>query len=222
VSNAHLHLVAQGHRVAEAIPLFDRLVGLSVPGREMSVDLYVMADSHAVARYRELGVRTSYELRVPADQVAAYAAVLDPLITDPARRLDDGAGGLLIYLHGPDAEALDALASLPPVPVEIHVDELSPEAFDWRLVPTEHDHPVRSFVEWSLVWPDIPDLGIGMQAKHGGVCMLVNCVDFFDLLPDEPGYRLYISTETRDRGTPRAAHLAAAAGLSLLGEPEWY
>jgi hypothetical protein len=223
VSNGELHCVAAGHRMAEAIPLVGRLTGLSVPAAEIDADITVMTGSHSIPWYRRQPTApTNYELHIPAEHVTAYLAVLDPLITDPARRwpdlgVDDGAGGRWLSVHGTEPEALAALAPLPSVPVEIAMHSPSFASFDWTLVPTERDHPVRASVEWRVSWPAVAALGLHPHTKHAAVCLFSNSVGTWDLDLGEPGYRLYVSTETG--GARRAAHLAAAAGLTVLDGP---
>lgn len=216
MSNAQYHLVATGARLADAMPLVARLRSLGDQGVESTVDIRVLTDSHAVPRYRASFPPdiANHELHIPAAHVAAFVAVLDPLITDQNRRwpelgvLDDD-GGRWLSVHRAE---LDTLSALPPVPVEIEAWELPEAAFDRALIPTEADHPVRASVEWSAFWPAVPEAGLRPHGKHAAVCLLVNGADPWDLPPAQ-GYRLYVVTE--DGGVRRAAHLAAAADLRL-------
>jgi hypothetical protein len=212
MSDDELHQVAAGPRVAAARPLVDRLLGLAAPGATVSVEITVMTTSDAIPRYRDLAP-TNHELHIPAEHLAAYLAALDPLIQDPVRRwpelgVDDGAGGRWLSVHGTEPDAVAAVATLPPVPVNITAEDLS--RFDWSLLPTERDHPTGAAVEWRLGWPAVADLG--PHYKHAAVCLFVNSDGSWDLEPGEPGYLLYISTETG--GARRAEHLATAAGLT--------
>lgn len=118
--------------------------------------------------------------------------------------MDDGDGGRWLSVHGDEPEALDVLRSLPAVPVEFSLSELAD--FDWDLL----DASARANVQWSTHWPPMGDLG--PHGKHAGVCLLVGTDNYWDLTPGEPGYRLYVSTETG--GAARAELLAAAAGFT--------
>jgi hypothetical protein len=216
MSDPEYHLVATGTHVADAAPLVDRLRSLSDQDVEFTVDIWLQTDSHAIPRYRfPPDVSLNHELHIPAEHVAAFVEVLDPLITDENRRspelgVPDSEGGRWLSVHGAELETLPAL---PPVPVQIEVWELPAAAFDPATIPTEADHPVCASIEWSAFWPAVPDKGLRPHGKHAAVCLVVNGTNPWDLAPAAPGYRLYLVTEWA--GDRRAAHLAAAAGLRL-------
>ena len=211
LSNGELYLVASGTHVPEAFPLFARLVGLAWPGSAEPVDLTIMDFSHAIPHYRALTGPTTYELHVPSEHLAAFTAELKPLLSNRSG-IDDGAGGEWIHVHNTESTALDILAALPSVPVEVATVDLAPEPFDWELVPP---HPARASVRTGVHWPAFGD--VGPHGKHAAVCLFTNNRNLWDLDPGDPGYGLYVATERN--GLPRATHLAAAAGLTVLNGP---
>jgi hypothetical protein len=87
------------------------------------------------------------------------------------------------------------------------------------LIPTETD-PMRAGVEWTAWWPPVPELGLPPHLKHAAVQLFVNSSGLWDLGPAEPGFHVYVVGAWN--GGARATHLAAAAGLSVIGEPESY
>jgi hypothetical protein len=228
MSDSESHPVAAGARVAEALPLVDTLLAQSDPRHEVTVEVTVAAGSRAVPAYRAMtppGAITGYELRIPAEHVAEYVAVLDPLIVDDAARrwpglwIDEGDGGRCVNVHGTQPAALDALAGLPEVPVEITVAGIPRASMNHDLIPTEAD-PMRAGVEWTAWWPPVPELGLPPHLKHAAVQLFVNSSGLWDLGPAEPGFRVYVVGAWH--GGVRATHLATAAGLSVIGEPESY
>ncbi|GAB3897326.1 hypothetical protein ACFQ1S_23630 [Kibdelosporangium lantanae] len=214
MSNGNLYLVASGTEVTEAFPLFNRLVEVAWPGSGRSLDITIADVSSAVPHHRGLLASASYELHVPASQLGVFTSVLKPLITDSVRQggIDDGDGGEWIAVHYDESDALDALATLPSVPVEINAYDLAVETFDWRLVPP---YPARASVRMDVHWPAMGDLG--PHGKHAAVCLFTNNQNLWDLDPGDPGYGLYVLTERN--GLSRATQIAEATGLTVLDGP---
>ena len=213
MSDAEYHPVAAGPAVARAWPLVDALLARSDPRAEMTAEVTVAGGSHAVSAYRTPpGATAAYELHVPAGHGAEHDAALGSL----ADAVDDGEGGCWLTVPDVNPAVLDAL---PEVPVEMTVTGIPRAVLRHDLVPTEADAE-RAGVRWSAWWPPVPELGLGPHLKHAAVQLFVNCTGLWDLEPGPPGFRLYVVTGERDHG--RAAHLAAAAGLTVTGAPEHY
>lgn len=222
MSDAEYHPVAAGPRVADAMPLVDALLAQSNPLTEATVEVVVAGGSRVVPAYRAMttfGVAATFDFHVPAEHVTTYDAALGPLFAGGSSGRYDHEDGSDIRLRGTDPEALDAIAGLAEVPVEITVDDAPRATMSPDLIPRETTS-LRAAVEWTAWWPAVPELDLGPHLKHAAVVLFVNCTRLWDLEPGDPGFRLYVATEWG--GHARAAHLAAAVGLSVIGPSVGY
>jgi hypothetical protein len=94
--------------------------------------------------------------------------------------------------------------------------------FDPAIIPAAGG-PEAAMVEWRLDrWPGVPGLDLLPDVKHAGIGLAVNCTGLWDLLPADPGYRLYVITRANADLGRHAELAAAAAGCTVIGPPEGY
>jgi hypothetical protein len=78
--------------------------------------------------------------------------------------------------------------------------------------------PDSAVLTWNIWgWPEVPELGLGPDFKHGHIGLTLNASDLYG---DEPAEWHTVFVHTRKHEPQRAEWLAGLVGLAVVGQGE--
>ncbi|MFG2165690.1 hypothetical protein [Micromonospora chersina] len=121
-----------------------------------------------------------------------------------------GVGELVVHDLSPLAEVAPRDPGDPLVDVDLHVSGLGPVA---ELVRVAGSDP--ACLTWNIWgWPEVPELGLGPDVKHGYIGLTLNATDLWG---DQPTDVHTVFVHTRRHEPQRAEWLAGRVGLTVVG-----
>ncbi|GAB3356063.1 hypothetical protein GCM10027452_23320 [Micromonospora halotolerans] len=121
-----------------------------------------------------------------------------------------GPGEMAVHALSPLAEVAPRDPADPLVDVVLHVNGLGPVA---ELVRVAGSDP--ACLTWNIWgWPEVPELGLGPDVKHGYVGLTLNATDLWG---DQPADVHTVFLHARRHEPRRVEWLAGRVGLTVVG-----